>query len=117
MKRYLRPDQFGMIYSSLLEMPLAEFSPYHYQLKPGYMAALEEDIALYGIQLPVETASGDDFDITSGHHRAAVAYRLRLPISRVSEDDPILQTSEFRQTTMRWHQRWKEASRWLQATT
>lgn len=45
---------------------------------PSHLNALERDIALHGILVPLDLAFNEEFATLDGHHRLAVARRLGL---------------------------------------
>jgi len=100
----LHPDQFERVHSTLLEKTLPEIAAHHYSNSPEYMRALTRDIKRNGIQHPVEMHGND---IQEGHHRAAVAYKLGIPMP-VSEVDHYSrpEADAYREDTEKWHNKY-----------
>jgi hypothetical protein len=101
---YLHPEQFGQMRSSLLGKTLPEVAKHHYKNSPEYMRALERDVKRNGFQHPIAVSEEDPTDITGGHHRAAVAYKLGIPVPVRPEGDWEF-SEEHKVDTDKWHDR------------
>lgn len=80
------PGQFGHLVGGdpgVKGKSMAALADTYYNREPEYMAGLESHVKENGFKTPVGVQFNDqkgNFSITSGHHRAAVAQKLQIPL-------------------------------------
>lgn len=87
------PEQFGHLMGGdpgVRGKSLKALADTYYNREPEYMASLEKHVSEHGLQSPVGVQFNDragKYQISAGHHRAAVAFRLQKPLPAVDLAD------------------------------
>lgn len=89
----LQPEQFGHLMGTdkgVRGKSVAALADTYYKREPEYMNELEQHVKENGFQTPVgirHDPRKNKFGITYGHHRAAVAHKLGVPMPIVDLDE------------------------------